>query len=390
MSAGDWKDLFLACESGNVEMVRYYIKEGVDLNYQHPEYMTSLLIESVRQNHLEIIEILLRNGADPHQKEGFSTDTAISIAKSLKNKAALQMLTSIRAEKPQPHLEHQNVLITGGNRGIGKAIAEKILGLGHTVVITARKLEEGEKVAKELKEKTGNYKMTVITGELSGIESCFELAEKINADFGEINVLVNNAGVWKVEKEINKDGLELSFMVNYVAPYILSKVLFPALKKNQPSRIVNVNAGLFVKGDLNLSKTPTGLDFHQIKTYATTKLCNVLFNIDYAREIQGSGVTINAVHPGVINTGLGDSPKFISKLIKFIKPLWKSVEYGSEAPTWLALNNELSDVNGKYFNEKNEFTYPEKVTDQILQKKLREKTEEIIAAKIPLWTSRST
>jgi NAD(P)-dependent dehydrogenase (short-subunit alcohol dehydrogenase family) len=118
---------------------------------------------------------------------------------------------------------------------------------------------------------------------------------------------------------MNKDQLEVNFMVNYLAPYILCRGLLPILKANGPSMIVNVNAGLYIKGKLDLGKTPTGLGFGAIHSYATTKLCCVLFTIDFAREMADRGVPINAVHPGLINTGLGDSPKLISKLIKFVK-----------------------------------------------------------------------
>ncbi|PCJ21843.1 MAG: hypothetical protein COA96_15240 [SAR86 cluster bacterium] len=110
--------------------------------------------------------------------------------------------------------------------------------------------------------------------------------------------------------------------------------------------------GLYVNDKFDLEKTPTGRDFSSIKTYANSKLCSVMFTLNFATEIEGSGVTINAVHPGVINTGLGDSAKFLSKVMKLVKRFWKSPEYGAEAPAWLAVSSELDGVSGKYYDEK--------------------------------------
>lgn len=273
------------------------------------------------------------------------------------------------------------ILITGGNRGIGKAAAEKLLHEGFAVVITARDLQKGQEAVAELKEKTGKTDISLVEGDLSDIQSCFDSAERIKTHHPDINCLINNAGVMMTGKQLNKDGVEVSFMVNYIAPYILCRELLPILVKNKPSRIVNVNTALYPRGKWQIEKTPTGADFHPIKTYATSKLCNILFSIDFAEEIAGSGVTINSVHPGIINTGLGDSKHLISRMIKLIKPFWKKPEYGARAPVWLATSPELEGVSGVYFNEKEKMAFIHDVKDEQLRGQLKDFTEALIAEK---------
>lgn len=274
------------------------------------------------------------------------------------------------------------VLITGGNRGIGKATAEKLLAENFEVVITARDAQKGKSAISELKEKTGKTAIDLVEGDLSDIRSCFTLVNKIKEEHQDITCFISNAGVLMTEKHLNKDGLELNFMINYVAPYILCRGLLPILKKNKATRIVNVNSSLYTKGKLLLDKTPKGDDFHPIKTYASSKLCNVLFALDLAREIEGTGITINSVHPGIINTGLGDSKTIISRIIKLIKPFWKKPDYGAIAPVWIATSKELEGINGKYFNEKEEMAYIDYVKDERLRMQLKNFTEELLKEKI--------
>lgn len=378
-AGGNWKEMFHAAEQGDIELVHYHLKMGVDPNYQHPEYMTAALLEAIRKGHLEIAELLLQNGAKPDIVKDFGTETPMAIAVAENNKAAIFLLNEYLPVEQQQSIGFQNeILITGGNRGIGKAIAKQLLEEGQKVVITVRDSGVGETVIEALKTETKNPHISFIEGDLSTIQSCKELLEKVKTQYANINVLLNNAGVWMLEKQLNKDGLEKSFMVNYLAPYLLSKGLYSLLKKNQPARIINVNAGLYIKGKLDIEKTPYGLDFGKIKTYATSKLCNVLFTLDFAKELEGSGVTINAVHPGVINTGLGDGPPFLSKLVKLIKRFWKQPVEGAKAPTWLAIDEAVKGINGKYYNEMAPMEYADIANDEALRKALRLKTEAIL------------
>ncbi len=381
MAAGDWKELFAAAQTGDLELVKYHIKMGVNPNYQHPEFMCTPLIESIQQQQFEVAKFLLENGADPSIKEDFGTNTPLSMANSTNNQKMITLVEAHLAKQlstSNPY-KMKKVIVTGGNRGIGKAIAQQLLTENNEVIITARKEEEGKAIVEELITITGNSNIHFIQGDLSSIQQCRDLVKRIIESHPDINVLINNAGVWMSEKVLNTDGLEMSFMVNYLAPYILSEGLTPTLTKNKPARIVNVNAGLYVAATLNVKETPAGDDFHNLKTYGRSKLCNTMFTIDYAKELEGSGVTINAVHPGVINTGLGDSPKLMSQLVKVVKRFWKKPEYGAIAPVWLATNPDLEGVNGNFYNEKKLMPYTKNALDESQRLYLKKTTEAILA-----------
>ena len=377
MAAGDWKECYLAAQKGDLELVKYHIYSGVNPNYQHPEFMTTPLIESIQHQHYAIAKFLLENGADPNLKEVFGNHTPLTMAKYTENQKLITLVTQFLMANQKNNIK--KILVTGGNRGIGKAIAHQLLKENHHVVITARKETEGKTVIAELAEITGNTNINLVLGGLSTIAQCQTLVKKIETAHPDINVLINNAGVWMTDKQLNEDGLEMSFMVNYMAPYILAKGLTPTLTKNKPARIINVNAGLYLKGKLDVRKTPFGEDFHGMNTYANSKLCNTMFTIDYAKELEGSGVTINAVHPGVINTGLGDSPKLISKMVKMVKRFWKKPEYGAIAPVWLATSPEVEGVNGTYYNIKEIMPYANNALDESLRLYLKKTTEAMLS-----------
>ena len=358
MTGGNWKDLFKAAAEGNEELVGYHLRMGVDPNYQHPEYFSAPLFEAIRFGQTKVVALLLKSGALPNVREDYSGILPIELAMQNGHHEMVDLLLPLLSETEQAIC--RQVLITGGNRGIGKAIAHNVLNEGHRVLITVRSQETGMEAVKELQEATGNQKINFVVGDLSSVSGVIKLAATISVTFPGINVLVNNAGIWPTEKIINEDGLEMGFMVNYLAPYLLSQKLLPLLQKNRPSRIVLVNAGLYLLGRATTDKTPTGLDFHPIRTYASTKQCGVYFLQWFSEQIEGAGVTINAVHPGIINTGLGDSKRLLSRMVKWIKRFWKKAEYGGIAPSFLALSPELEGKNGLFFNETKTTEIPEK------------------------------
>jgi len=240
-------------------------------------------------------------------------------------------------------------IITGGNTGIGQAIAIELAKQKYHVVIVSRNAEKGRVAIEEIKHSSNNCMVDLIVGDLSTVQSTKDLAKNMINSFPDVSVLINNAGMWPTKLEINSDGLEMAFMVNHMAPFILSHMLLNQLKKNTPARIVNVNAGLYVKGKLDIEKTPYGKDFGKISTYMNTKLCNIFFTQKFSEIIQNSGVTINAIHPGVIRTNLGNTAGLLGKILNFGKRFLDPPEVGAKPPVWLAASPETEKINGKYF-----------------------------------------
>jgi NAD(P)-dependent dehydrogenase (short-subunit alcohol dehydrogenase family) len=243
----------------------------------------------------------------------------------------------------------KSILITGGNAGIGKAIAVELAKQKHHVVIVSRNAAKGSAVLEEIKAAAKNNTADLIIGDLSGIQSTKELAKNIIKKFPDISICINNAGVWPTKLEINADGLEMAFMVNHMAPFILCHMLLPQLMKNRPARIVNVNAALYPFGKVHLEKTPYGKDFGMTSTYINSKLCNIFFTQKFSELIQNGGVTVNAVHPGVIRTNLGIYPGVLGTIIKIYKVFLKSPKSGAKPPVWLATSPEVASIDGKYF-----------------------------------------
>ncbi len=246
-------------------------------------------------------------------------------------------------------MKKRTFVVTGGNTGVGKAIAVDLAKRRYHVVIVSRNPEKGDAALNEIKSLSDNQSVDLIVGDLSSVQSCKELAGNILKNYPDVSVLINNAGIWPVKLEINADGLEMAFMVNHMAPFILSNMLLNRLKKNAPSRIVNVNAGLYVFGKLDIEKTPYGKDFSRLSTYMNTKLCNIFFTQRFLEEIGGSGVTINALHPGVLRTNLGDSPGLFGRILKIMKRACDPPEEGAKAPVWLASCPEIEKTCGRYF-----------------------------------------
>jgi NAD(P)-dependent dehydrogenase (short-subunit alcohol dehydrogenase family) len=415
---GDWKDLLRAAGEGDLGRVKYHIANGVDPNFQHPEFFTCPIFEAIRRppnssnsrsdarttttfaatttttttTNLEIVQFLVEQGnAVPDIVEQMTDDTPMEVALELGQFDVCDYLQNQLLLR-DPNYYHNNVhscssywpkhvLVTGGNRGLGKAIVELLLRKGHNVVFQCRPGVEAEQIQEELIQSTGNSKLDYILGELNSLASVVDLAQRIRDMYPTLNVIVHNAGLWPTELVHTADGLELAFMVNYMAPYLLTRELQSLLEQNgtlhHPSRIVLVNAGIYVKGQADLSRTPYGHDFHPLLTYAHTKQCEVFFLLHQAKKMRRttpltpstfSAVTITAVHPGVIRTGLGESGSSSSSssnkglisvvtsclfqgLLKVVKRFWKAPQQGAIAPVWLAVSPDANGLHGMYFDE---------------------------------------
>ncbi|MCX8124211.1 MAG: SDR family NAD(P)-dependent oxidoreductase [Spirochaetes bacterium] len=267
-------------------------------------------------------------------------------------------------------MKSRTIVVTGGNAGIGKAIATELAKQNHHVIIISRNPVKGQKACDEIKNATGNLHVDVIVGDLGSIQSVKNIAQNIINKFPDVSVLINNAGIWPTKLEINPDGLEMAFMVNHMAPLILSTLLYPQLKNNTPARIVNVNAGLYIFGTVDLERTPYGKDFGRFSTYMNTKLCNIYFTQKFAQIIEHSGVTINAVHPGVIRTNLGDSSGITGLLLRLLKLALAKPEYGAQAPVWLAVSPDIENINGKFFDRFTQKPYAKNAVDTSVRDKL--------------------
>ena len=261
-------------------------------------------------------------------------------------------------------------VVTGGNRGIGYEIVKALAGQGDDVALVSRSPERGRAACERLLAAAPSSQISMIPGDLGSVAGVRQLAADLLAHLPRIDLLINNAGVWPTQKEINVDGLEIGFMVNFLAPFMLSHLLGERLRASAPARIVHLNAGLYVKGQIDLARTPYGADFGRLRTYANSKLCHALTLSREAALFAPYGVTVNMVHPGVVNTDLGAMGGPLGWLLKRVKRRWLSPAEGAAAPVWLATSSDVAGQTGRYFNEKEPIPLADVAKDEQLADEL--------------------
>src|SRR5436190_9141684 len=243
-------------------------------------------------------------------------------------------------------------LVTGANSGIGKATALGLAQMGATVIMISRDQAKGEEAQHEIKEKSGNDAVQLMLADLSSQASIRQLAENFQQHHQQLHVLINNAGGVNLRRRESVDGLEMTFAVNYLAPFLLTNLLLDKLKASAPARIVNVSSESHQSGYIKIDDLQLEKGYRFMRAYGQSKLALVLFTYELARRLQGTGVTANCLHPGFVATnigqnGVGSIGRSIVKLI--FSRLGISPEEGAKTSIYLASSPEIEGVTGKYF-----------------------------------------
>ena len=240
-------------------------------------------------------------------------------------------------------------VVTGANRGIGRAIAEGMARADFRTVLVCRRREDGERAIEEIASRTGNHSLEVVAADFSSLEQVRRAAAEILARHPAIKVLVNNAALARKQREESVDGIELTLAVNHVAAFELTRLLLPALQRGAPSRVVTVSSAAqrmkkIVMDDLQNVRRPSG----GVRVYGETKLMNVLFTKELARRTAGTGVTATCCHPGVIGTDglLNYFPAFMRPIVGLFSG---TPERGADTPTWLATSPDVEGASGGYY-----------------------------------------
>jgi NAD(P)-dependent dehydrogenase (short-subunit alcohol dehydrogenase family) len=250
------------------------------------------------------------------------------------------------------------VLITGANTGIGKAAALELARQGATVVITARNEVKAKAAQADIIEKTGNSRVSILLADFGDFAQVRQMAEEFKSRHDRLDVLINNAGLILDERRESVDGNEMTMQVNHLSPYLLTHLLLDVLKASAPARIVNVASDAHRSASSGFAKSMNELQalgkYTSFNVYGQSKLANILFSRKLARELEGSGVTVNSLHPGVVNTGFaadGDVKGFFSFVINLIRPFLLTPEKGARTTVYLASSPEVEGVSGKYFDK---------------------------------------
>jgi len=241
------------------------------------------------------------------------------------------------------------VLITGATSGIGKETAQGLAMLGATVVIITRDEQRGEQTRQELIQTTKNTNIDVLFCDLASFASIRDCCREFLTKYHELHVLINNAGIVDYHRRESKDGIENTFAVNYLAPFLMTNLLLEVLKKSAPARIINLTSGLH-SGPIHFNDLEFKHGFSGMKVYGHSKLAIILFTRLLAEKLKGTGVTVNCVNPGMSATNLGRDAGWFSE--KFFKLLAKEPSIGAQTPIYLASAPDIETITGEYFEKK--------------------------------------
>jgi NAD(P)-dependent dehydrogenase (short-subunit alcohol dehydrogenase family) len=270
-------------------------------------------------------------------------------------------------------------IVTGGNSGIGKATVAGLAQRGATVVIACRDANKGKAALDEVAAKTGANDVHVMQLDLASLGSVRAFAAAFAAKFSRLDVLVANAGVMTAKRQVTVDGLEMNFGVNHVGHFLLTELLVPLLKASAPSRIVVVSSNMHPSGKLDFEDL--AMEKGWGGSYPRSKLANMLFVRALAKRLEGTGVVVNALHPGVIATELARDYAAPIRLIA--KWFFKSPEQGARTSLYLATAPEAAGVSGRYFVNAKEKQPGAAALDDALAERLWTETERLVARAAP-------
>jgi len=244
-------------------------------------------------------------------------------------------------------------MVTGANRGIGKATALKLAQTDCQVVLVCRDRERGEQARKEIIKQTGNPRVDLLTADLSVQASTRQLAETFLSNYERLDVLINNHTAIFEQRELSADGIEMNFAVNYLSYFHLTNLLLNTLIASEDGRVVTVAAEVHRSGTINFDDLFFEQDYNAVAAFCRAKLGNVLFTYELARRMEGTTVVANCLHPGSIDTlALRNMRAVHSKLTGrnlADYPAVGTVEEGAQTPFYLATSEEVKGVTGKYF-----------------------------------------
>lgn len=243
-------------------------------------------------------------------------------------------------------MEGKVCLITGATAGIGRAAAVELGRLGATVVLAARNAARGEEVRNAIASVGGSAE--VLLADLSSLRQARALAGEFAERFDRLNVLINNAAVYTRTRTLTREGLELQLTVNHLAPFLLTNLLLPSLRRGAPSRIVTVSSEAHKRVSIDWEDLGGQLHYNGLRAYSQSKLANLLFTLELSRRLDRNRITANAVHPGVVGTELlfgGWAP------LRLLRPFLRTPEQGASTLVYLAASPEVDAVSGRYFKD---------------------------------------
>ncbi|XP_005731198.1 retinol dehydrogenase 14b isoform X2 [Pundamilia nyererei] len=274
------------------------------------------------------------------------------------------------------NMRGKTVIVTGANSGIGKALAGELLKLRARVIMACRDPRSAEEAAQDIRKQAGpeNGEVVIKHLDLASLRSVRNFCEEVTQEESQVDVLINNAGIYQCPYTKTDEGFEMQLGVNHLGHFLLTHLLLDLLKASAPSRIVVVSSKLYKYGRINFDDLNSENNYNKAFCYSQSKLANLLFTLELAHRLEGTGVTVNALTPGIVRTRLGRHIQIplLAKPLFYLASLvfFKSPLEGAQTPLYLACSPEVEGVSGKCFANCEEEELLPKATDEEAAKKL--------------------
>ena len=278
-------------------------------------------------------------------------------------------------------LTGRTCLVTGATRGIGRATAETLAKLGANVVIHGRDSVSVGAVCRSTLGVSRGGRVTGIVADFGSLKSVRRMAEEVAAQYSRLDVLVNNAGTGALKRRTSADGFEWLFAVNHLAPFLLTTLLLPTLTKNAPARVVTVASMAYRRGVLDFDDLQwERRKYQSLQAYSASKLANIVFTLELSRRLDGTRVTANCLHPGVVATNIFSSLGLLGKLFGVLaRPLLMSPAAGAKTSVHVASAPELATVSGRFFERSREVPLDRIAEDPAVARRLWDISEKLVA-----------
>ena len=242
-------------------------------------------------------------------------------------------------------------LVTGANSGMGLATTVELARKGAKVIMVCRNRQRGEEALAAAKQKSHSEDIELMLCDLASLESIRSFAEEFTRKYSILDILINNAGVVTIKRQLTKDGFEMDLGVNHLGHFLLTNLLLEPLKAAEQGRIVVVASGAYKIGALHYEDPTLARRFNPAKAYARSKLANILFTKELAARLQGTRVTVNCVHPGAVGTNIGVNREtgFGKSILKLLSYFFLTPEQGADTAIYLATEPDLQEVTGQYY-----------------------------------------
>jgi len=256
---------------------------------------------------------------------------------------------------PEISLAGKVCMVTGATSGIGKVTARELAQRGAVVIVVGRNEARSEATVSQIRQKTANQSVEFLLADLSSQQEVRRLAREFEDRYSRLDVLVNNAGAIMLSRRESVDGIEMTLALNHLAYFLLTNLLLDRLKSSAPARIVNVSSNSHERAQIDFDDLQNRRRYWGFRAYARSKLANILFSYELARRLEGTGVTVNALHPGLVGTNFLANNGILGKFLKMLVAVkGMSPERGARTSTYLATSPGVETVTGRYFFQERE------------------------------------